>query len=310
MQLIHAIDQLDEACRPGVSLSIGMFDGVHRGHQMLIGRVLEQAEQLGTRSMTLTFCNHPLSVLAPPFAPSLLSSPEEKSALLAGLGLNLCLLLEFTPEFAAIEAEAFIEEILIRRCRVRFLSCGEDFRFGARGKGDIGMLARYAAREAFALEVHGSLLEDGSPIRSTRIRQFLMDGKLEAANKMLGHPYQLSGVVAQGDRRGRTIGFPTANLVPPGERLVPGDGVYAAHAEIDDRHYGAMVNIGVRPTFAGDRRTIEAHLFDFDGDLYGVQLRLAFVNKVREEQRFDSVEALVKQLRSDEKLCRALLDIG
>ncbi len=291
----------------GVCLSVGMFDGVHRGHQMLIEKVRERAAVIDARSMVLTFHNHPLSLLAPAFAPKLLNSPAEKAALLESLGVDLCAMIEFDHEFAALTAQQFIEDVLLRRFNTRALVCGEDFRFGANGEGDIEMLKRRTDGGEFELHVCSDMLEDGAPIRSSRIRSLLAEGHLEAVGQMLGHPFVLGGRVVAGDRRGRRLGFPTANLAVPAWRLVPGRGIYAARARVGDRQWGAMLNIGTRPTFGGKTLSIEAYLFDFEGDLYGLDMSLSFVARVRDEMKFDSAEALIVQMQQDEKICRAML---
>ncbi|MCE5229869.1 bifunctional riboflavin kinase/FAD synthetase [bacterium] len=308
MELIESLGDIEPACGPrGVSLTVGMFDGVHRGHQMLIENVLDRAAKYKVPSMVLTFRNHPLSLLAPAFAPQLLSSPEEKAALLQGLGVDLCAMIPFDHEFAAITAREFIDDVLLRRCRTRTIVCGDDFRFGANGEGDADLLRRNADAGDFELHVCASLSDDGAPIRSSRIRQTLADGHLEPVNKMLGHPFMLSGRVVPGDQRGHKLGFPTANLAVPSWRLIPGQGIYAVRAHVGDRQWGAMLNIGTRPTFGGKTVSIEAYLFDFEGDLYGLDMSLSFVARVRDERRFDSAEALVAQMQHDEKICRAML---
>lgn len=309
MELIEHTGDIEKHCGPeGVSLTVGMFDGVHRGHQVLVQKVIESGKKTGARPMVLTFRNHPLSLLAPPFAPQLLSAPEEKAALLERLGVELCAMIEFDREFASIGAAQFVEDIIRRRCRARHLICGEDFRFGAGGEGSVELLRQHGARGDFELEICPALMDDGAPIRSSRIRQTLAEGHLESVNQMLGHPFVLSGVVVAGDGRGRTLGFPTANLSIPAWRLIPGHGIYAVRARVGDRQWGAMVNIGTRPTFGGRTVSIEAYLFDFEGDLYGLDMSMAFVARVRDERKFDSAEALVAQMQLDEKVCRAMLN--
>jgi riboflavin kinase/FMN adenylyltransferase len=308
MELFKNLDAAAEACREGAGMTIGMFDGVHRGHQMLIGRALEQARRLGLASLVLTFSDHPLSLLAPPFAPQLLSSARQKTALIEAQGVDLCLMLDFTPSFAAIEAEQFLQEILLDRCRMRYLVCGEDFRFGARGGGDVEMLRRRAAEGPFELEVMPNLSEDGVSIRSNRIRQRLIDGQVEAAARMLGRPYRIGGRVIHGDRRGHRLGFPTANLEVHPRRLVPANGVYAVRAGEGERRWGGMLNIGRRPTFDADGRTVEVHLFDYEGgELYDHLFDVQFIARIRDEQRFESPDALIRQLRQDEQSCRWIL---
>lgn len=306
MQLITALEELPAACAGGVAMCIGVFDGVHRGHQMLIDQARRQARRRALRSMVFTFHDHPLSLLAPPYAPLALTSPEEKAALIASHGLDLCAMIDFTPEFAALSAEAFLERVVAGACQARYLVCGEDFRFGQGGQGDVDMLLREAPRLGFELEVCEPLFDDHNPIRSSRIRQFLLEGRVAEANQLLGHRYTLSGVVVQGDQRGRTIGFPTANLEPPARRLVPHDGVYAVYADVDGQPYPAMMNIGMRPTFAKEHRSLEVHLLDFAGDLYGKSMRVTFLARIREERKFGSIQELIAQLEQDRENTRAL----
>jgi riboflavin kinase/FMN adenylyltransferase len=311
MKLVTTLDDLRTACQPGTCVSIGMFDGVHRGHQMLMGKIVEQARTRKLKSLAFTFSNHPLSLLAPPYAPKLLSDPDEKARLLASWGVEICAMLEFTPEFAQIEAHDFLTEIIGQHCRSRYLVCGPDFRFGAQGKGDIEMLRAEAGRLGLEVEVCGALLDSGGAIRSTRVRNALLEGRVTEATRLLGRPYRLHGVVGRGDQRGRTIGYPTANLEVPAARLVPQNGVYAVQVQLKTdgsmATHGAMLNIGIRPTFGLQQRTVEAFIFDFNGDLYGAELTVDFVAKVRDEQKFSSAAELVEQLRIDETTCRTII---
>jgi len=318
MELIRQLDDLQNLCRDGTSLCIGVFDGVHRGHQSLIHHAVQHARRRGLRSLAFTFEQHPLRLLAPPYAPRMLTTPLEKAELLAQTGVDLCLMQPFTPEFSRISAEDFMERIVHRLCRARHVTCGPDFRFGHRGAGTIDRLKEFGAQRGFQVEVIDALLDGRLPVRSTRIRQLLGEGRLEDAMRLLGRPYRLSGRVVEGDRRGRQIGYPTANIQPPEVKLIPGDGVYAVRVAVAPSdaesitgaatHHPAMLNIGVRPTFSGQGRTIEAHLFDFSGDLYGHVVGVTFVARVRDEKPFDSPEALFAQLQADEAACRSLLD--
>lgn len=307
MKLLSDLSQLTEACQGGTCMCIGMFDGVHRGHQMLLTKARARARQLGLKPLVFTFAEHPLGLLAPPYAPLLLSSPEEKARLVETYGAELCAMIDFTPEFAAIQAAAFLSEIVAEACQARYIACGQDFRFGARGMGDVLMLEEQGRELGFEVEICESLYDGDNPIRSTRIRQCLLEGRVEEAERLLGHPYMLTGLIVGGDRRGRQIGFPTANLEPPTRRLVPHNGVYAVRATVEGRTWDAMMNIGLRPTFSGHHRTIEIHLFDFTGDLYGKEMEVDLVARIREERRFSSVEALLEQLRKDEAASRAIL---
>ncbi|MCL5269092.1 MAG: bifunctional riboflavin kinase/FAD synthetase [bacterium] len=307
MQLFTDLESVGAVTAGGVCLSIGVFDGVHRGHQLLIRNTRRRARQLGQRAMVLTFTAHPLSVLAPPYAPQLLTSPEEKARLLEHYGADLCLMLEFTPRFAATEARDFVERVIAGVCHAHYIACGRDFRFGAGGAGDVNLLQAMGPALGFEVEVCESLVDGGSAIKSTRVRQSLYDGNLAETRLLLGRNYALRGTIVRGDGRGRQLGYPTANLAPPAGRLVPGDGVYAVRLRLSGGEWGGMMNIGVRPTFGAERRTQEVHLFDFTGDLYGREVEVEFIARIRKERRFESLQALIAQLRADERACREIL---
>lgn len=309
VELITNIERIHPSGPEGHCISIGMFDGVHLGHQMLMTRARERAQALGARSMVLTFTDHPLRLLAPPYAPRALTDAEEKAELIRRQGVDALVMIEFTAEFAAISAEAFIEELLVKRCQARYVVCGPDFRFGHGGAGDTRLLADAARRHGFELEVLETRKHRQTPIKSTRIRQCLLEGRPEEAARLLGRPYTLSGQVVPGDQRGRTLGVPTANIEPPAGRLAPANGVYAVRVKVDDQWYGGMMNIGVRPTFGGETRTFEVHLFEYDGNLYAKRLTIAFHSLIRLERAFRSAEELVEQIRRDELECRRQLAV-
>lgn len=295
-------------CRQGCSLAVGMFDGVHRGHQQLLMSAHIHARKHEIPAFALSFRQHPLALLAPPYAPPLLTAPDQKTRQLAMHGMDVIALVDFTPELAAMPAEAFVLEYLVNRYQVAQITCGEDFRFGARGAGTVELLRELGARHGFGVDVRPTLVDEHGPIRSTRIRSALAAGEVHEASNLLGRPFALEGLVVEGDRRGRTLGFPTANLEVAPEMLVPPDGVYAIQAR---RGYGTtwsgMLNIGPRPTFGAMLRTIEAHLFDFEGDLYGTELEIGFFARIRDLTRFDGPEALVAQLQRDREAALAML---
>jgi riboflavin kinase / FMN adenylyltransferase len=265
------------------SLAVGVFDGVHVGHR----------EVIRTATSVLTFDPHPASVVAPERAPALLTPLAVKADLIAALGVEELIVVRFDAAFAALEAERFIDEVLVGRLGAREVSVGENFRFGARARGDAALLAadgRFAVRVVPLREV------DGEIVSSSRIRALVAAGEVARAAVLLGDPFELRGTVIGGDRRGRTLGFPTANLAPPRGAVYPGHGVYACLA--GDRP--AAVNIGVRPTFgSGLTELIEAFLIDFDGDLYGTELRLRFLERLRGERRFDSEDELIAAMHDD-----------
>jgi riboflavin kinase / FMN adenylyltransferase len=264
-------------------VAIGTFDGVHRGHQA----VIEGADTV------LTFDPHPLEILHPAALPKLIMPFEVKRDVIEGLGVRELVVIPFDREFAALPAEGFVEEVLIGRLTAEQVSVGENFRFGAKAKGDPEMLV---ARTEFETRVVPLVEVDGETVSSTRIRALVASGDVEGARRCLGAPFMVEGTVVEGDQRGRTLGFPTANIVPDDRLAIPGHGVYAAFAD----GVPAAVNVGVRPTFDSGRGVlIETYLIDREEDLYGRTLRVAFVERLRGERRFASVEELIAQMRID-----------
>ncbi len=272
----------DAAPRPR-HVAIGTFDGVHRGHQA----VIEGADTV------LTFDPHPLEVIHPSALPKLIMPFSVKRDVIEGLGVRELVVIPFDAEFAKRSAEDFIERVLIEKLQAEAVSVGENFRFGAKAKGDPAMLA---ARSEFETRVVPLVEVDGETVSSTRIRALVAAGDMEAARHCLGAPFMVEGTVVEGDQRGRELGFPTANIVPDDDLLIPGHGVFAAFAD----GVPAAVNVGVRPTFESGRGVlIETYLIDRDEDLYGRTLRVAFVERLRGEKRFPSVEELIAQMRID-----------
>jgi riboflavin kinase / FMN adenylyltransferase len=274
---------------------VGEFDGVHIGHR----EVIRGADTV------LTFEPHPRAVVAPDSAPKLLTPLAIKADLIAGLGVRELVVIPFDGSFAAQTAQEFIDRELIERLGARTVSVGENFRFGNRAKGDTALLR---AQDAFTTRVSELVEVDGEIVSSTHIRGLVSVGDVAAAARFLGAPFQMRGTVAHGDKRGRTLGFPTANLVPVDGYVVPGHGVYACRARTaDGAVYAAATNVGVRPMFVTGRgELIEAFLVDFDGDLYGTPLRVEFLKRLRGEKRFESIEALVEQMGRDVEDARAI----
>jgi riboflavin kinase / FMN adenylyltransferase len=266
------------------SVAVGTFDGVHLGHRAVIE---------GSDSV-LTFDPHPVSIVAPQHTPKLLTTLEVKAELIAGLGVQELIVIPFDAQFAARSADEFITEVLVQKLGARRVAVGENFRFGHRARGDSRLLA---ADERFETVVHPLLEIDGEIVSSSHIRGLVLAGEVDQAARFLGAPFQLRGEVVHGDERGRELGFPTANLVPDEAMACPGHGVYAC---IANRELPTAVSIGVRPTFkTGRGELIEAYLIDFTGDLYGSELRLDFIARLRGERRFDTPEALVEQMHDD-----------
>lgn len=310
MPVLTSIDELGEFCADGSALAIGMFDGVHRGHQALFELLADKARRLGVPSVALTFPEHPLATLAPPYAPKLLSDPEQKAELISALGVDAVALIPFTGDFSQTEPLPFIERFVALGCRARTVVCGPDFRFGRAGAGTLATLEAEGPRLGYDVAVRAAVHDHEGEIRSTRVRGLLYGGDVRRAAQLLGRHYTLGGKVVRGDQRGRAIGFPTANLDPASGRLVPFDGVYAVRASVAGLRFDAMMNIGVRPTFRGELRTHEVHFFDFNEDIYGQRVEVEFVARVREEMRFDSVDQLSAQLRQDREECANLLKLG
>ena len=278
-------------------LALGVFDGVHVGHRAVISRALEAARRSGGLVGVVTFDPHPIRVLAPSRAPSsLLATLDHKAHLLKELGVGLMLAIHFDEAFAKVEAEEFIDRLCLSR--VKTLAVGEDWKFGRGRRGDVAMLRKAAAERGFTLEAVPPVMADGERISSTRIRQAIRDGNLSAAAGMLGRPYSVEGVVKQGRQLGRQLGFPTAN-VSTGAVQLPPDGVWAVRVDLDGEVFGGVANLGMRPTVDGTTRALEVHLFDFQGDLYDRELDVTFAHYLRDERKFDSLEALKQQIEAD-----------
>jgi riboflavin kinase / FMN adenylyltransferase len=278
---------LPDAQRRPRDIAVGEFDGVHLGHR----EVIRGADTV------LTFEPHPRTVVAPDSAPKLLTTLEAKADLIAALGVQELVVIPFDGDRMAQTAQEFIDHELIERLGAQRVSVGENFRFGNRARGDADLLR---AQDAFETRVVRLVELEGEIISSTHIRGLVSAGDVAAAARFLGAPFHMRGTVAHGDKRGRSLGFPTANLVPDARLVVPDHGIYACRAQVDGQTYVAAVNVGVRPTFkTGRGLLVEAYLLDFDGDIYDRELRLDFLERLRGEKRFDSVEALVDQMGAD-----------
>ena len=282
----------------GRSIALGTFDGVHRGHREVIARALERARARGLRSMVVTFDPHPLKVLRPEQPPELLTTLETKADLVGRLGVDELLAIPFTAELSRQSAEWFCDEVLVAALASRYVSVGANFRFGHGAEGDAELLS---TRSEFDTAVVPLVELGGAPISSSRIRDLVAAGDVAAAAELLGAPYRLDGEVVPGDARGRELDMRTANIAPAPELVVPGAGIYAATAHLErGEEVPAAVSIGVRPTFDDDGETrVEAHLIGWGGDLYGARLRLVFLERLRDELKFDSVDDLVRQMNED-----------
>ena len=301
---------------PEPAVTVGNFDGVHRGHQSLVAVAVDEARARGGCSVALTFDPHPSRVLSPDRAPASLMTVDQKAEALSGLALDRLAVLPFTFGLSRETAADFARRVLAEALGARVVVVGEGFRFGRGREGDLALLARLGLDLGF--EVRGSppVMHEGAPISSTRIREALARGAVAAARAMLGRPFFVDGPVVRGAGRGRGLGLPTANVAVVNETL-PARGVYAGWCRVlgppaapgTERAQAAVVNIGHRPTFGGGGLAVEAHLLDFGGDLYGRTLRVLFAERLREERAFDGAEALVRQVRDDIARAREMLDI-
>jgi riboflavin kinase / FMN adenylyltransferase len=282
----------------GAVVAIGNFDGLHRGHQSLIRLVRDRAEQ-GAAATVLSFDPHPVQLLAPALAPPLLRTRNEKIKGLQSLGVDSLLLQSFTRDLAGTSPVSFVRDILIGSLDVQHVVVGPDFSFGKKAAGNISLLGILLEESGRQLTVVEPVKEKGLICSSSKIREFVLQGKMEAANLLLGHQYWLAGQVVSGDQRGRKLGFPTANILT--ERMaLPRVGVYATWAQTENgKVYEAITNIGLRPTFDGQNLRIESHLFEFDEMIYGQEIKLLFVNRIRDEKRFSDSGQLRSQIVAD-----------
>jgi riboflavin kinase / FMN adenylyltransferase len=309
-----------------IAITIGNFDGIHRGHQRLLHELGAVAHSLRCKPVIVTFSPHTLLVVKPNVQLDCLTTLEEKLALAKSYGMVADnIVIHFTPEVAALSAGAFLDE-LRAQFRIQAMVVGNDFSLGHNRMGDIPFLQRYG--QEHHIHVLPIALEEAERARisSTRIRSLVSEGQIIDANELLGHPVVVSGIVVKGDQRGRLLGFPTANLLPEAHKLLPMNGVYAAYVQIEhapesdapdqlpvsytQNEWNSVVNIGVRPTFGGQQRMVEAHLLDVQLDLYGQRITIDFMARLRNEQRFNSIDALKTQIAADAQQARLLLQMG
>jgi len=299
------VSSLTDAGLQGAWVAVGSFDGVHRGHQALIGRLVEQAHAAGDPAVVVTFFPHPAVLLRGLNQPFYLTDPQERADLLGELGVDAVITLPFDRELAALTAREFMQR-LRQYLGLRRLWVGPDFALGRARQGTVPVLREIGDELGYAVDVIETIVMEGGPISSSLIRERLAQGDMSQVNRMLGRRYTLSGPVEHGDARGHGMGIPTANLVPWEQRLLPASGVYATWAHIGDTRIPAVTNIGTRPTFENSpvRPRIEAHLLDFSGDLYDQPMRLEFLDFIRPERRFPSPQELLAQIGRDVQTAR------
>ncbi|NIR38862.1 MAG: riboflavin biosynthesis protein RibF, partial [Actinobacteria bacterium] len=281
----------------GAAITVGTFDGLHRGHWAVFDSVCEEAAAKGLVSVLVTFDPHPLAIVRPEAAPRLLTTPDEKKETLTLSGLDYAVFLKFTRSLSRYLPEEFVRDVLLARFGLRELVVGYDHGFGRDRSGGPDTLRRLGERLGFGVHVVPPVHMDGQPISSTRIREALAEGDVEMARRGLGRPYSLEGVVVHGEGRGRTLGFATANLaVGQGDKLLPREGIYAVRAAARSHLGPGLLHLGPRPTFRGSPPSIELHLLDFEGDLYGEPMRVEFLARLRDVRPFGSAEELVEQM--------------
>ena len=315
MEVLHDVGTCPRPSTGSV-VTIGAYDGVHLGHQAVISEVRRQAATGGHESAVVTFDRHPASVVRPESAPRLLTDLDQKLELLAATGIDRCLVVTFDEARSKEPAEDFVSEVLVRCLGAAVVIVGEDFHFGHQRRGNVELLRSMGASRGFRVEglplvaANGAPATDGDRASSTAIRHALVEGDLAKAEAMLGRPYEVRGVVAHGDARGRDLGFPTANVSVPGDVLLPADGIYAGWYERPDGSvHPAALSLGRRPTFYVEAHAslLEAHLLDFDGDLYDEPAKVRFVARLRGEERYESIGDLVDQIRRDCEEARIVL---
>jgi riboflavin kinase/FMN adenylyltransferase len=297
MRTIRGLESYPPDARPG-AVALGAFDGIHLGHRAILGRAVTLARERGLEALACTFDPHPLEILQPERAPLPITTLADRLELIAETGIDTAVVVAFTRAIAALEPEAFVRDALAGTLRAREIVVGFNHRFGRGARGDARLLETLGPSLGFRTHVVAPLEVDGVPVSSSEIRAALGRGDLERAARLLGRPYALGGEVVHGAGRGRTLGFPTAN-VRMDLRLPLAPGVYACRARVGPAEYRAVVNAGVRPTFGETDLAVEAHLLDFSGDLYGQRIHLTFLRRLREERRFPSVEALREQIAAD-----------
>ncbi len=288
-------------------VTIGVYDGVHVGHQYLVDRLVREARATNRMAVAVAFFPHPDILIKGVTGRYYLTTPEERAELLLARGIDLVVSQPFTEEVRHIRAASFVDN-LIAHLRMTALWVGVDFALGYKREGDVAYLTALGQNRGFTVEAVGlESSAQGRVISSTRLREILATGDVALAATLLGRPYSVAGEVVHGDHRGRTIGFPTANLKTWDQQLLPANGVYAGWAYLDDRRYMALTNVGIQPTFDGGQLKLEAHLLDFEGDIYGRRVRLAFVERLRPEKRFSGIDDLVAQIDADVARGRQLL---
>ena len=321
MKPLYGLENLKKEKIRDPVLTLGSFDGFHRGHQAILDSVIKKAKENKRKCIAFTFDPHPQEVLSPGRPSFLLTTTDEKVSILQDSALDFLLVHPFNLEIASIEPEVFIEKILLQEIGVSEVIIGYDHRFGKNRRGDYQLLQKYSEKKGYRVEVVDPVNINGAPISATRIRKAISEGRFREVTELIGRPYFFSGTVVKGSMRGKDLGVPTANLqVSSPKKLLPPKGVYTVHVMMTEEFrisnterrisnvYGGMMNIGTRPTFGEKDLTIEVHLFDFTGDLYGENLTVSVIEKIRDELTLSSAEELKEWMRKDEEIARKTLE--
>jgi len=303
MQIVRGLESFPPDAGPS-AVALGAFDGIHLGHRAILGTAVAQARQGKLSALACTFDRHPMEVLQPDRAPLPITTLDERLELIAGTGIDTTVVIPFTPAVAGIEAKAFVQDVLVGTLKAREIVVGFNHRFGRGARGDAQLLEALAAPLGFHPHIVSALMVDGVAVSSSEIRSALQRGDLPAAARLLGRPYSIRGEVVRGAGRGRTLGFPTANIRTERPLGLP-VGVYVCRLQVGGREHQAVVNVGFRPTFGVNELAVEAHVLDFAGDLYDATVMLTFVRRLREERKFPSVDALKEQIALDVAAARA-----
>lgn len=305
MQVFHGIQTVQRKLK-NPAITIGNFDGVHKGHQALFQRVRQLAEELNGESVVVTFDPHPLEVLFPKKAPSFITSHRHKLDLIASCGIDATIIIPFDHKFSQMSAREFVEVVLVEKIGARAIVVGHDYRFGHSREGNIAFLKQLGEQYGFKVQIVTGLRVNDTVVSSTAIRQMIVSGNIKEANRLLGRFFEVSGTVIPGRKRGVSLGFPTANIRMPAIAS-PRTGVYVVQAEVDGKTYGGAANLGYNPTFGDTDLSLEAHLFDFDQDIYGKPITVRFIDRLRDELRFSGPDELAAQIRKDVDTAKKIL---
>jgi len=295
MKVFKQLDEIQDI--DDTATALGNFDGIHLGHQALIAEAVRQAKAKGLKSAVFTFSNHPKNVISGTNMVKNIIYSDEKEAIFEAMGVDYLFSLDYTKEFGAMPPEVFAAELLVKKFRAKHVVCGFNYRYGYRAEGDSQMLIQQGCILGFDVSVMDAVSIDGSVVSSTLIRGLITQGEMEECSRYLGRNYAIGGRVIEGNHIGRTIGFPTCNITVDEAMVVPANGVYVTNCKVDGRLYPAITNVGAKPTIGMYQKNVETHLLDFQGNLYGREIRVEFLKKLRDERKFENVEALAEEIR-------------